>query len=472
MQVIDGADGEAARAGSLELETHSIDYVPATERQGHPRDLLTLWFGANAMAITLVTGGVAATFGLGLVWVIAAIAAGALIGIVFVAYHSAQGPQLGLPQMIQSRAQFGFFGANIPMVIVVLMYLGFFAGGAVIGAEAMTSLLGWPTSAGVVAVALLSVVLVTFGYKLLHLAGKIITPAYIIVFALLTIALVTHWKSFPGAPSTPIGGFQLTPFMSIISIIAAYYISYGPYVADYSRYLPAETSTAQAFWYTYAGVFLSAIWIMVLGAAIQAAFGAEDTVEGAALVAASMGPWLRVVTLVTLIVGIAYINAFNLYGAMMSSLTIASSFASGMKVGRLMRFSFIGAAALCGGLLASMASKDFMAAFENFVFFIITFLIPWSAVNLVDYYFIRKGEYVPEDLFSAGARYGSYNRIGLTAYAVGALVQAPFIDQQFYRGYFADLIGFDIAWLVGMIVPGAAYYLLARRDPKLVLRTT
>jgi len=98
----------------LRLEQHGIDFIPLSERHGHPKDLFTLWFGANAMAITLATGAIAATTGLGLLWGSAAIIAGALAGTVFMACHSAQGPRLGLPQMIQSRAQFGFYGANIP----------------------------------------------------------------------------------------------------------------------------------------------------------------------------------------------------------------------------------------------------------------------------------------------------------------------------------------------------------------------
>ncbi|STU82553.1 putative transporter [Klebsiella pneumoniae] len=39
--------------------------------------------------------------------------------------HALQGPRLGLPQMILSRAQFGVFGAVVPLVLVCVMYIGF-----------------------------------------------------------------------------------------------------------------------------------------------------------------------------------------------------------------------------------------------------------------------------------------------------------------------------------------------------------
>ena len=37
------------------------------------------------------------------------------------AFHSAQGPQLGLPQMIQSRAQFGYIGVAV-LVLFALFF--------------------------------------------------------------------------------------------------------------------------------------------------------------------------------------------------------------------------------------------------------------------------------------------------------------------------------------------------------------
>lgn len=76
----------------------------------------------------------------GFIWAALGIVIGSLLGSIFMASHSAQGPHLGIPQMIQSRAQFGYYGAVIPLFMVVAMYLGFYAAGAVIGAEALALL--------------------------------------------------------------------------------------------------------------------------------------------------------------------------------------------------------------------------------------------------------------------------------------------------------------------------------------------
>jgi nucleobase:cation symporter-1, NCS1 family len=51
-----------------------------------------------------------------------AIVVGVLTGTLFMAFHSAQGPQLGLPQMIQSRPQFGYIGALLVWLFAYVQY--------------------------------------------------------------------------------------------------------------------------------------------------------------------------------------------------------------------------------------------------------------------------------------------------------------------------------------------------------------
>ncbi|MGO7543939.1 cytosine permease [Rhizobium ruizarguesonis] len=62
-----------------------------------------------------------------------------------VASHSVQGPRLGIPQMIQSRAQFGVLGAIFPMLFVMFIYFGFSVSNTLLAAQTVN---------GVVAVAM------------------------------------------------------------------------------------------------------------------------------------------------------------------------------------------------------------------------------------------------------------------------------------------------------------------------------
>ncbi len=50
--------------------------------------------------------------------------------------------------MILSRAQFGVFGAVVPLVLVCVMYIGFSASGTVLAGQAMAKLLNISHVAG------------------------------------------------------------------------------------------------------------------------------------------------------------------------------------------------------------------------------------------------------------------------------------------------------------------------------------
>ena len=94
----------------MKWEVRSIDFIPETERHGKVQNLFFIWFSANMQITTIVTGALGVVLGLNLTGALLAIVIGNVFGAVFMAYHSAQGPKLGIPQMIQSRAQFGFMG--------------------------------------------------------------------------------------------------------------------------------------------------------------------------------------------------------------------------------------------------------------------------------------------------------------------------------------------------------------------------
>src|SRR5579875_598171 len=121
----------------MKVEKHSIDYIPREERHGSPKDLFTIWFSMNMQTVPIVTGALAVILGLNLFWSIVAIVIGNLLGAIFMAYHSAQGPKLGIPKMIQSRAQFGLIGAVLPLIFVMIMYIGYNSTGAVVTAQTL-----------------------------------------------------------------------------------------------------------------------------------------------------------------------------------------------------------------------------------------------------------------------------------------------------------------------------------------------
>lgn len=152
------------------MESSTIQAIPENQRHGNARDLFTIWFGSNIMLLTMFTGSLAVTvFNLSFFSALMALVLGNLVGAIFVALHSAQGPQLAVPQMIQTRGQFGFYGALLVVGVVVIMYLGFYASNLVVGGEALHTIYQ-PISKvqGITIIAIGSLIAVIFGYKLIH----------------------------------------------------------------------------------------------------------------------------------------------------------------------------------------------------------------------------------------------------------------------------------------------------------------
>ena len=90
-------------------------------------------------------------------------------------------------------------------------------------------------------------------------------------------------------------------------------------------------------------------------------------------------------------------------------------------------------------------------------------LVPWTSVNLVDYYFVRRGHYAIGQIFVVGGLYGNWGWRGLAAYTAGIVAMVPFVVTTWWVGPFAQLIGgIDIALFVGLAVSAIVYALLAR----------
>jgi len=93
------------------------------------------------------------------------------------------------------------------------------------------------------------------------------------------------------------------------------------------------------------------------------------------------------------------------------------------------------------------------------------FLMPWTAVNLIDYFCLRRGRYSIPDLFRPDGLYGSWGVRGLVAYAAGFGVSVPFfVVPNVYTGPVAGRLGgVDIGWLVSALAASAAYLLASLR---------
>ncbi len=450
------------RERAAELELATIQPIPLDQRHGTYGDLFTVWFGSNLMLLTIVTGGLAVTvFALPFVWAVIALAIGNLVGAVFMALHAAQGPTLGVPQMVQTRGQFGSLGSLLVIGIVIVMYVGFLSSNLVLGGQALASLVSGASDVpGIALVGVLSVIAAIYGYDLIHAYTRVMTYVSGAVLALTAVWIV----GVHGLPADFLwrNTFNVRGFLGTISTAALWQIAYAPYVSDYSRYMPVETGVRPAFWASYWGCTLGSLLPMVLGASVGLAAPKPNLIAGLASMTRGIAP----LVLVVFSVGVAAANAMNLYCGALSTLTFGQTLFPRWSPGPRAR-TVIALVLFLVSLLGAVLGKDsFLVNYEDFILLLLYVLVPWTAINLVDYYLLRRGRYDVASFFRLdGGIYGRINGAAVSCYVVGILVQIPFIDSPLYTGPVAHAIGgIDLSWVVGLVVTSPAYYWLAKKS--------
>jgi purine-cytosine permease-like protein len=162
------------------------------------------------------------------------------------------------------------------------------------------------------------------------------------------------------------------------------------------------------------------------------------------------------------LVGLVTITSLNYYGASLTFLSIMDSIKPGrLTVAKRLVTLLISAVVATG--LALSPSQNFMQQFSEFLDVLLYLFTPWTAINLVDFYWIRKGHYSVREIFNPHGMYGRWNDRGLWAYGIGFAAMIPFFSTAHFKGPVARALGgSDIAMLVGLPVSALVYIVLCR----------
>ena len=444
-----------SKLGERLIEKRSIDYVPIAERHGKVWHLWPVWFSGDAHLATVATGVVGIALGGNLVWMAVAVVLGGAFGTFFMAFHSTQGPQLGLPQMIQSRPQFGYVGALLVWGVALLAYIGFNAFNQILAAQTVQSLYGADPKHTMVVFALLSVMLAVIGYDLIHLAQRWI--AYVLIAALLVFTAAVGARTHLPAGQLDLHAFSAVPFLAQFFAAASYQIAWSIYVSDYSRYLPRDVGVSASFWWTYLGGFIGGAWTMLVGTLAAALYPGLEVATAVRTAADAVIPGFGKPLLICSLLGLLTITSLNFYGASLTLLSVIDS----LKPSRptlLKRLLALAFATVVATGLALASSQNFVEKFGEFLAVLLYLFTPWTAINLVDFYLVRKGHYSVREIFNAHGMYGRWNWRGLLAYGVGFVAMIPFFSTGIYTGPVAMALGgADVAMLVGLPVSTLVY---------------
>jgi len=453
-----GSHGPGALLRGI-TEVRSIDPVPDSERRGTVGSQGPFWFAFNLQPVSLALGFVGPALGLSLVWTVIASVAGLCVGNLFEAFHAIQGPQLGLPQMIQSRAQFGYRGVLIPLIATLFTFLGYNIVNIALAKDGMHSLYGANPVAVAVGVTAAGTLAAAFGHDMLHRVFRVLFWLSLPMWAALTVGVILG--RVPVTASVP-GDFTALAFAAQFSVTASYGISGAPFVSDYTRYLPRDTSPVAMIAAVFIGNVAAPLWLIPLGAWMALRLGVSDALAGISVAGNEALPLLGDALVVLSMVMLAALIAANTYSGVLTVVTAADSLRSVTPTRRLRVVATVGFASV--SLILGLVLADSTTTLNALLLIMLYLLVPWTATNLTDYFFLRRGHYDVAALYTPDGVYGAWSAPGLLAYFIGVVAQLPFMVLPFFVGPAAVALGrVDISFLVGLAVSATAYVVLARR---------
>jgi NCS1 family nucleobase:cation symporter-1 len=436
----------------LKVETRGIEPIPAGERKGSPRDVAWLWVAAFANFVSLITGALLITFGLGVAEAIVAVAIGSVLAAALHGLLSVAGPRFGTTQVVAARRTFGLRGAYAGAFFTVFLAVGWFAVDCVIAAQAVVQLArlgGLPQGNllnvfALLVVAVLSVLVAVYGHQTIAVFEKYGAIVFVIFCTVLGLTLLpkVNWALQPSVT----GADHLAAFVLGTSVIFALVASWFSFASDYSRYLPSSVPTRSVAGWIGAGTALS----MFLFGALGVLLASIDPKTGNLLALISGRAPLAVVVpfLLFIAIGEVWANYLDVYTAGLSALALNL---------RVRRWTAALAVGVVGGVLAyfAMFISNFRDQYTNFLLITYLWVPPWAAVVLVDMFVFnrRPGRVVP------------YNGRAVLAWLIGLAAAIPFVDSSLWQSPLAATVlhNADISGYVGATVGAMTYLVLGRR---------
>jgi nucleobase:cation symporter-1, NCS1 family len=429
-------------AGDLSVETHGIAPIPKDQRYGSPARLFTVWFAPQVNMTGVFTGALAIVLGLGFWLGLLAMVIGTVLGSLVVGYLSTWGPRTGTGQLPNSRMAFGG-GVVLP---AVLQWLGTIAWDALVGlfgGQALSLLLGIPFWLGVLIVLGVQAVAGFFGYEVIHRMQAVLTVVLFVTFVVFAVKLVGGHEIVTPAS---IGGPDLAgAFVLEVTIAFSLAVSWASYAADFSRYLPADSSRARVFWFTFAGIVLAYIFIQGIGVAAGNVVS-EQTAQG---VRSVMGGGL-LGGLALLIIALASIGSgvMNDYSGSLALQTI------GVRVRRPV--SAVIVAALAYPLILWLNAADTATRFQD-VLLLVSYWIPaFASIVVVDWLLRVRGRATINPAEEPTDRRDAVVAVIVFLLAYAAAI--PFMHTSLIEGPIAKAWhGADIAYFVNLVVAAVLY---------------
>ncbi|KAL4908294.1 hypothetical protein BDW74DRAFT_166067 [Aspergillus multicolor] len=432
-----------------------------------------VWFTMSTNLLPIVTGMVGTlSYGLSLRNSSLVILFFSMLCTVPPAFMSTFGARTGLRQMLQARFTFGYYLTSLIVILNLCTIAGFgiidcVLAGLTLAAVSEGSI---NATAGIIIIALCGMVVAMGGYRLLHQLER-----YSWVFALVAILVATgeggkHLHQAQGS-----GSEQAAPTSaSIVSfggVIAGFLIPWAAMASDFTVYYHQSVSSLRIFLYTYAGLFIPTVPLMVLGSAIGAAVSNNTNASWmAGYNAYSAGGVLY--AMVEPLGGfgkfISVLLSFSLLGnlaAAMYSISInfqllvpASTTGPGSLIRKIPRPLFVLLYTAVAIPVSIHAAISFFSSLENFLYVIAYWSAAFVGIISAEHFLFRRWNFVKYDhgaVDSASKLPSGIAAVAAMGLSFGLIV--PCMAQIWYTGPLAQTtgdLGFEVALVLAPVLYG------------------
>ena len=436
------------------LELNGTNFIQESERGGSVRSLFWPWAAGNVSLLALSYGSFFLGFGISFWQATWAAIIGTVASFVLVGISSLAGKRANAPTMVLSRAAFGVKGNILPGLLAYLIFVGWetvLVSLATLATETVLTRVGHVDHnlariIGFTAAAGLTIFGGVLGFHVIMRMQRWLTLATIaltIGYMALTISKV-NWHAVHSLHSGSIQGFIGALIFGVTGIGLGWVNS----AADYSRYLPRNSSSRGVIGWTVFGSSVVPIIMVIFGALLA---GSSSDLSGKiasdpiGALTTLLPTWYLIPFAVVAVLGLVGGAILDLYS---SGLTLISI---GLPVKRHIAASIDGVIMTIGTIYIVWFAGNFIGPFQGFL---ITLGVPvavWSAIFVADV-IMRKRDYAESELFDSTGRYGLVNWDSIAIVVVGTIIGWGFVTNPLaswlsWQGYFMDTIGGkDGAW--------------------------
>jgi len=462
----------------MQLEFNGTNVIAESERSGKASSLFWPWAGANVSLLALSYGSFFLGFGISFWQATFAAIIGTVLSFLLVGFSSLAGKKSNAPTMVLSRAVFGVKGNIVPGFMSYLVFVGWetvLVSLATLATGTIFMRIGdIDRNLAMVIGFVVAVSLTMYGGVLGHQVIMRLQKYLTLVTSFATfiyIVLTFDEVSWEKVSAVPAGNAQAF-IGALIFGITGIGLGWVNTAADYSRYLPRNTSSKSVVGWTVLGASIVPIILVIYGAALSGSdpkLSEAIAMDPIGALTTLLPTWYLAFFALIAILGLVGGAILDLYSSGLTLLAI------GVPIKRHIAALFDGAIMLVGSIYLVWIADNFFYPFQGFLITLGVPIATWSAIFVTDV-LLRKRAYSESDLYKASGKYGSLNKRSLSIMAVGTFIGWGFVTNTFaswlsWQGYLLFIFGGkDGSWaysnvgvIFALLVGFSGHYLLAAK---------